>query len=477
MARTSNKPARLREGRARKSADSVSAKPKASQRDRLVEAMIDVAAEAGHQAASIAQVSARAGVSSATFYEQFGGKEECLVAAHRAAAERMFGQIGLLLAHGSWAHGGRRVMLELNDTMRADPNAARLLLLESLGGGEQLRKERKVLLSAFTSFTQMFIDNTAPEGMIIDVPVIAVMGAHRHIVSRHLRTHSEDRLPALVDPGIAWVQSFAVPAAIGRWSTGEGSTLPVPEDARVSPSPVPAPAKLPRGRHGLPAGVVARSRRTRIIFGTAEVMMAKGYANVTVADIVAQAKIARDVFYEHFNDKEHAFLEAQHFPTQYILDQCVAAYFSATEWPERMWRCFDRLIRLIHENPAISHLRLVEAYSAGPTAIRRAEEITRSFTIFMEEGYHYRPEAEKLPRLCAQASAGAIFEIIQRSAARGEAASLIEHLPLLTYIAIAPFTGAEEARRLVEDLKARSMRGLLNGNGDGPAGEGPAWGD
>jgi hypothetical protein len=61
---------------------------------------------------------------------------------------------------------------------------------------------------------------------------------------------------------------------------------------------------------------------------------------------------------------------------------------------------------LIAQNPAISHLRLVECYASGPAAIRRAEEITRSFTIFLHEGYHYRPEAASLPRLCSQAIAG-----------------------------------------------------------------------
>ena len=39
---------------------------------------------------SITQVSSRAKASSATFYEQFEGKEDCLLAAYRAVAERMF---------------------------------------------------------------------------------------------------------------------------------------------------------------------------------------------------------------------------------------------------------------------------------------------------------------------------------------------------------------------------------------------------
>jgi hypothetical protein len=119
-----------------------------------------------------------------------------------------------------------------------------------------------------------------------------------------------------------------------------------------------------------------------------------------------------------------------------------------------MWLHLRTLLSLIVASPALSHLRLVECYAAGPEAIRRAEEITRSFTIFLEEGYHCRPQAEALPRLCLQASAGAIFEIIQRQVAAGELATLGSYLPRLTYIAIAPFTGAQEAIALVEELKA-----------------------
>jgi AcrR family transcriptional regulator len=474
MARATNKPLKTKGRRPRRTADSVSSKPKAGQRERLVEAMIEVCAEVGYQATSIAEVSSRAGVSSATFYEQFAGKEDCFVAAYHAAAERLFAQMGLLLAQGDWSDRGRRVLVELTEALRDDPNAGRLLLIEALGGGgEQLGTERKALVSIFERLTQTFVDHTAPEGKTFDIPILAVMGALRHIVSRHLRTDAEDQLPELVEPGIAWLQSYAVPAESGRWSTSQAALLPAPVGALSSRPEPPPPRQLPRGRHGLPAGVVARSRRTRIIYGTAEVMMSKGFANATVADIVARARVARDVFYEHFEDKEHAFLEAQAYPTQFILDSCAAAYFSMPEWPDRVWKMLEMLTRLIRESPAISHLRLVEAYAAGPTATRRAEEITRSFTIFLEEGYHYRPEAEDLPRLYGQAIAGAIFELIQRHAARGEADSLIQHVPQLTYIAIAPFTGAEEAIELVERMMAR-QEGQLAGNGRREAGKGKA---
>ena len=96
----------------------------------------------------------------------------------------------------------------------------------------------------------------------------------------------------------------------------------------------------------------------------------------------------------------------------------------------------------------------MECYAAGARAIRRAEEITRSFTIFLEEGYRYG-ERSSPPRLFSHAVAGAIFEVIRRRAAGGEWAQLPRHLPQLTYIALAPFTGPPRAIELVEEIKAR----------------------
>jgi AcrR family transcriptional regulator len=219
-----------------------------------------------------------------------------------------------------------------------------------------------------------------------------------------------------------------------------------------------APATLPPGTHGLPASAIARSQRTRLINATAEVTMAKGYQRATINDIVAAARVARPVFYKHFADKEAAFLEAQDYPTQYIVDRCAQAYFSGDTWPQRLWRCLQTLLVLISENPAVSHLRLVECYAAGPAAIRRAEEITRSFTIFLEEGYRQRPEAASLPRIFPQAIAGAIFELVQREVEQGHFATLGSLLPQLTYISLAPFTGAQEAIQLVKELKAEETR-------------------
>jgi AcrR family transcriptional regulator len=426
-----------------------------SQRDRLVDASIELAAHTGYQNVSVAQVSAHAGVSSATFYEQFKDKEDCLLAAFRVARARVYSAVRPVEADGDWVASARATLGGLFDGLQVDPDAGRLLFVEALAGGPRMREERERLLEKYEGRVQAFLDGAAVSGDSLDIPVAALEGARRSIVARHLRTHSEDRLPGLVEDMIAWIGSYALPAGQERWSIGPHALLEAPP----APQPVPPPGglgqrpeRLPRGRHGLSAGVVARSQHARIVFGTAEVMAAKGYTNATVADIVAAAGISRDVFYEHFADKQSAFLEAQQFATQFIFDSCSAAYFSAGIWPERVWSALGALLGLIASNPALAHLRVVECYAAGPVAVRSTEELLRAATVFLEEGYRYRRQATELPHLCSHAITGAVFEIIYRHVASGRAGELPRHLPQLAYIAIAPFTGREQAIELLEKL-------------------------
>ncbi len=460
MSRPTRRPAQALQERSakprKKGGAATIAKP--TQRDRILQAITELTANQGYQNVSVAQISSHARVSSATFYELFDGKEECLLAAYRSTAERLLAQVRAQSATlEDWRDLARGALGLLFETLREDPDAGRMLFVEAAAGGTLIAAERRRVLGEFERFAQVFLDGLAVDGEALDVPPTALVGALRNIISRRLRTNAEDELPDVVDDLIAWLDSYRIPAGVVPWSTSAEALLPA-LDEQPRKRAARARSRLPRGRHGLPAGVVARSQRTRLVYATAEVTMEKGYANATVADIVARAGVARDVFYEHFTDKEHAFLEAQQHPTQHIIDSCAAAYFSAENWPERVWNGIGTLLDLIAANPEISHLRLVECYAAGPVAIRRAEEITRSFAIFLEEGYTYRAQGQPLPRLASEAITGALFEVIQRQVAKNDFAGLKPRLPQITYIAIAPFVGPQAAVQQIEALSAQSAK-------------------
>jgi AcrR family transcriptional regulator len=430
---------------------------RASQRERLTQVMIELAARDGYQNISVAQLSAEAAVSSATFYAVFDDKEACGLEAYRSAVQRVLRRMepvdSLSLATTQqWSHAAGAALRRLFEAVRDEPAAARLLFVEALASGPRVRDERRLVTVIFQRRAEALLASTPDGSSRLDLPPAALVGAVRSIVARHLRMSAEDQLPSLADELVAWIASYAVAPTRALWSTGPQARL---RRTDLSHAHRPGPPKrLPRGRHRLPPSVVARSHRTRLIHAVAQVTYEKGYAHTTIADIVAAAGVARQVFYEHFTDKEHAFLEAQQYPAQHIFDECAAAYFAPSDWTERIWSGLRALLGLVVEHPALSHLRLVECYAAGPAAARRAEEVTRSFTIFFEEGFAFKPAERELPHLATQAVAGAIFEIIQRHAVREDLEALPLMLPQLTYIATAPFVGAEHAIHTVRELAA-----------------------
>ncbi len=60
-----------------------------NQRERLIAAMAEVCGERGYVEASVAEVSKRAGVSTASFYRQFKDKRECML----VSFEELFGRL------------------------------------------------------------------------------------------------------------------------------------------------------------------------------------------------------------------------------------------------------------------------------------------------------------------------------------------------------------------------------------------------
>jgi AcrR family transcriptional regulator len=171
---------------------------------------------------------------------------------------------------------------------------------------------------------------------------------------------------------------------------------------------------------------------------------------MTVADIVACAGIGRDVFYVHFKDKQDAFLAAQQHKLQDHMNACATAFFAAPSWPERIWKGLKTVTEIIAEDPALAHLWLVESFAAGPAAIQHAEEMMVICTLYLQEGYHYSARAAELPQLSSEAIIGAIYEIVYHEIDEGRGARVSELLPQLAYIAIAPFTGVQQAAELIE---------------------------
>ncbi len=120
-----------------------------SQRERLLDAAVELVAERGAAKATIEAIVKRAGVSSVTFYECFRSKEECFVAAFDRAVEALRDEVRAALPPAaSRQERVRAGLAALLAAIDAEPMRARLCFVESQKDGPLMRARYEEALAA-----------------------------------------------------------------------------------------------------------------------------------------------------------------------------------------------------------------------------------------------------------------------------------------------------------------------------------------
>jgi AcrR family transcriptional regulator len=119
------------------------------QRRRLLLAIGEVLAERGLEAATVGRVCEQAGVSRRTFYELFDDRDACLLAAFDRAIERIAQTLEPAYAReGSWRERLRGALSLLLEQLDAEPDIARLCIVEAPRGGPEVLEHRRRVLEA-----------------------------------------------------------------------------------------------------------------------------------------------------------------------------------------------------------------------------------------------------------------------------------------------------------------------------------------
>jgi AcrR family transcriptional regulator len=122
------------------------------QRRRLLLAFVEVLAEQGLEHASVGRVCKRAGVSRRTFYEIFDDRDECLLAAFDAAVERLTQPVvAAYEGRLPWRERVRAALTILLEGLDAEPDVARMCVVETLKAGPAVAERRAVVLGVLVA--------------------------------------------------------------------------------------------------------------------------------------------------------------------------------------------------------------------------------------------------------------------------------------------------------------------------------------
>lgn len=418
-------------------------------RMRLLEAMIEVGARLGYADSSVERVIEGREIARSTFYEHFRDRGECFLAALEMLNKRLLGEVERAVNGAEDMRAAQAAVVAMIAFAEREPAAGRLLFLESLAGGERSLALREVLRGQIVTAVEEARRRAQGKGIAPDLPAAALIGGIFRLLSMRLR-HGEAGLDGLGGDLVAWIDSYSVACDSARWRRPRTLDHIQPLAAESLPA-LDTPPALPGGRHRLSAAGVARSQRLRILAAASKCSYEKGYAETSVADITSAAQVSRNAFYVQFRSKAHAATEANERGFQGAMSASAGAFFATSGWPERVWAGGLALLSFLALHPAEAYMGFVEVHVVGTPAVQHTYDRVGAFALFLEEGYHWRPQAGELPKTCSDALGAMMFELaFAELRKRRSAEGLLEILPLLAYLILAPFMGSKEASEFVE---------------------------
>ena len=431
----------------------------ADQRERLYEAMIKSVNENGFVATTISDLVAGAGVSRRSFYEHFANKEECLMATYDALIGRLTARIVEAYdAEDDWTNQIEAFVRALFEASSDRPDAARLVSVE-MGAAGPVGIERWARdADRLAQFVTYIFEQAPGEGSVPAPIARAIVGALRTILYSRVRRERSSRslkaeLQKLTPDVVTWIVGFyptppQIPAKPKprRHTHLQGGRAP----GTFSPSPSWAPRGLPRGEHSLPKGFVAQNQRERIFDAVANLTADKGYAALSLEEIVAEAAISLQTFYEHFENKEEAFLatfEMGHSKATAAINRSIDLKLS---YAQNIRIGLNALLEFLASEPAIARLACVDILIAYPHVSGRVNEANFSYIELLDIGptdtYPNMP-----PPVMREASVGGIFELLHEYILHGRTQRVPELIDYVMYIVITPFAGREIAAQAVAE--------------------------
>lgn len=126
--------------------------------------------------------------------------------------------------------------------------------------------------------------------------------------------------------------------------------------------------RLPPGSHGIPADVVARNQRERLIGAMVGVCAERGYAGASVAAIVKEAGVSSVTFYQQFADKRDCLLAAH----RQLLGRLLEAMDEADAPP------LPTMLFLLAADAPSAQLLTIEILAAGPEGVKRHDAMVEA---------------------------------------------------------------------------------------------------
>lgn len=203
--------------------------------------------------------------------------------------------------------------------------------------------------------------------------------------------------------------------------------------------------RMMRPGRGTPRDEAERNQRERLFAAMVATVAEKGYEATTVADILEEAGVGRESFYELFADKRECMLAAHAILIDDLESKVKSAYIGPDPWLDRVRNALAALLEWFSEDPAAARFTLIELAAVGPASRARFQAEFSRFIELVDAGLDGDAPRPDLPRATSLAVSAALA-LVYEEVVQGRTAELPNLLPELIYELLVPFLGEEVAR-------------------------------
>ncbi len=426
-------------------------------RGRMIDAMLACIGEQGYAATVVADVISKAVASRKTFYEHFEDKHACFLAMSDEVTHEWVTRVQSATESASGpAETIEALVSELFELTRKSPPALRVLAVELTAAGPAGMTRRESALQNIAKPVEDALGGDSPDRAL---QARAIVGAIVRVLYARARRGAKVRRPrrgemvALAPEVTAWASRYTLEPTV---KLSLGSSTPTLSSAVGGRAPGTLSLSsraierrgLPRGEGNVSRSFVVHNQRERILDALANLSAAKGYGATTIPEIVREAAVSVQAFYEHFSGKDDAFLVAYEIGHRKALAIVERAYESREAWPAAVSAGVAALLEFLASEPAYAHLALIDALTASPKAATVAQEGMNGYSGLLEPGLELGDGDQPPTPVAVEATACVLLELCFVYVAQERARELPALEELACHLTLQPFTALEVHRAL-----------------------------
>lgn len=168
------------------------------QRVRMLDAALSVVDELGYSQATVANITSRARVSRRTFYDLFGNREDCLLAALESVVWRVEEDLARANIHAlPWRERVRMGLWRMLSFFDREPALARVCFVQALRGGRRVLERREQVLAGLARALEDGAPRAGAKQANMPLTASALVGATFAIVYGRLLRGTQEPLTDL----------------------------------------------------------------------------------------------------------------------------------------------------------------------------------------------------------------------------------------------------------------------------------------